>query len=234
MARYYSGKKCKTIIIPPLINPERYKNLNISRRDIYNDPTRLIYVGRPFATDGRTVKENSYKDRLDIAIEAIYSIKDLNFIFNIYGANLKAQYLSVIVKHLAILNELNDKIKFHGKICNEVAINKIAESDFTILLRDANKMTSAGFPTKFVESISCGTPIITTVTSDLQDYVEVGKNGFFVNIQNKNELHKQLRKILLTDKSEINNMKQYCKESKIFSYFNYVKKMETFLGSLIL
>lgn len=231
LSNYYSNRNCKTVTIPPLINPDRYNHLYIAKNDRRkDDPLRLIYIGMPFATDGRSVKENSYKDRLDIAIEALYKIKDLNFIFNIYGIT-KAQYLSVIVKHLDILEQMKEKVIFRGKISNHIAITKIAESDFTILLRDVNKMTTAGFPTKFVETISCGTPIITTNTSDLQRYIKIGKNGFLVTSTDENILSNQLREIFLINRSQIDDMKRYCKESKLFSYSNYADEMQDFLGS---
>ena len=74
---------------------------------------------------------------------------------------------------------------FHGKVSNLEARNKISKADFSILFRNVNKMTSAGFPTKVSESISCGTPVITNSTSDLEHYIINGKNGFLVNLNSK-------------------------------------------------
>lgn len=38
----------------------------------------------------------------------------------------------------------------------------------------------AGFPTKFVESITAGTPVLTNQTSDLADYLVEGEIGFWL------------------------------------------------------
>ncbi len=38
----------------------------------------------------------------------------------------------------------------------------------------------AGFPTKFVESLGAGCPVITNYTSDLDLYLKNGFNGFVV------------------------------------------------------
>lgn len=229
LSEYYKNKNCKTVIIPPLVNSERYENFHLEKAS--TNKIQFIYVGMPFATDGRAVKENTYKDRLDLVIEAFSKVSQFDFSFNIYGLT-EVEYLSVVSRHSGILKELSNKIFFNGKIKNTDAIVKIANADFTILFRDVNRMTSAGFPTKFVESISCGTPIITTKTSDLINYVSSGKNGFFVDMENQDLLTNQLIEILSLKKVEINTMKDSCRESKLFSYHNYKEKMRTFMDSL--
>jgi glycosyltransferase involved in cell wall biosynthesis len=222
---YYKKKKCKTVIVPPLVNTKKFELFNEIKT---NKSIKLIYVGQPFPTDGRIVKEISYKDRLDKAIDLLFRLRDMNFIFNIYGLT-KEQYLSVISDQRSKIEELKNKIKFHGYIENNKAIKKVAESDFTVLLRDVNRMTTAGFPTKFVESISCGTPIITTKTSDLEEYVKVGKNGFFIDLSNIEGSIDYMRKILTTKNDTILEMKKYCFESGIFYYENYVEKIKKFM-----
>jgi len=226
---YYKKKKCKTVIIPPLVNKDKFKSLKIISSS--ESRLKLIYVGQPFPTDGRMVKETSYKDRLDKAIELLFKLKDLQFVFNIYGLT-KEQYLFVIPKHRKHINKLGERIKFNGYIKNESVIEKIAEADFTILLRDVNRMTMAGFPTKFVETISCGTPIITTKTSDLSEYINEGKNGFFINIDKSDGGLGEFKKILNLKKDSIREMKKYCFESKLFSFENYIERMRFFLESI--
>lgn len=229
LSQFYQKKGKKTIVIPPLVDRKRFDDLKF---EFDSDmPIKLIYIGRPFLTDGRKVKEHSYKDRLDIVIDTLSNVRDENFIFNIYGLN-KDEYLSTITRHTSILEELKTKIIFHGFIENENAIREIAKSDFTILFRHKNKMNTAGFPTKFSESLSCGTPIITTETSDLHIYLEEGKNGFFVNIDREKTLQKKLRKILSMRKEEILVMKEYCRNTSYFDYKKFKVKMQPFLSSL--
>ena len=90
-------------------------------------------------------------------------------------------------------------------------------------------MNMAGFSTKFVESISCGTPIITTNTSDLEDYLEEGKNGFFIDIKDKDKSIETLLSILRYNKEDIFKMKKYCYESRLFDYRNYISQMKDFI-----
>jgi glycosyltransferase involved in cell wall biosynthesis len=191
----------------------------------------LIYVGQPFPVDGRIVKESSYKDRLDKVIDILYYLRDMQFVFNIYGLT-KDQYLSVIPGQKDLLGVLENKIRFYGYLENHEAIKKIAASDFTVLLRDVNRMTAAGFPTKFVESISCGTPIITNRTSDLEQYLQDGKNGYFVEIEDKTKLLAKMKEILMLNRDSISLMKKYCQASELFSYDKFKDKIQQFLTSI--
>lgn len=229
LSDYYRGKGCKTVIIPPLVNSKRFQDLDFSFNP--NDPIKLIYIGRPFLTDGRSIKESAYKDRLDIVIQALYEVKHHNFIFNIYGLT-KDEYVSVISHHKDLLEELQHKIIFHGVIDNHLGIQEIAKADFTVLFRHRTRVTTAGFPTKFSETISCGTPIITTNTSDLATYLETGKNGFFVTLENQELLTKELNTLFSMTKKDILKMKEYCKDSQSFDYHNFKDKMKTFINSL--
>ena len=155
---------------------------------------------------------------------------DVEFIFNIYGLTLK-EYLFVVQKHKDVLEKLKNKIIFHGKVSNLEAKNKISKADFSILFRNVNKMTSAGFPTKVSESISCGTPVITNSTSDLEHYIINGKNGFLVNLNSKS-LTNELTNILTLTISEVDSMKTYCFNDNLFSPKKYIQSTNDFLNKL--
>ncbi len=229
LSNFYRKRARKTVIIPPLTNIDYFRHLY--RENNINEVLSLIYVGQPFPTNGRSVKKTAYKDRLDKAIEALYELRELEFVFNIYGLT-KEQYLAVICTHAEIIKSLEKKVVFHGFIPNTEVINKVSDADFLILFRDVNRMTTAGFPTKVAESISCGTPVIVTNTSDLEKYIEPGVNGYFVDIDNKEKLLVTMKEILLLDRSSISLMKKNCEESRLFSYTNFKNEMNLFLNSL--
>lgn len=228
LANYYYKKGCETVIIPPLVNTDSFQKVDVTRR---NGIIKLIYVGQPFPTDGRIVKEKSYKDRLDKVIDVLSDLKELSFLFNVFGLT-KEQYLFVIPNHKHIIDALGDKIKFNGYLVNNEVRLQIANSDFTVLFRDVNRMTTAGFPTKFVESISCGTPVITTRTSDLERYLIDKKNGYFVDIECKDKLLSKMQEILASDRTSINLMKTHCMQSKLFSFNKFKNEMGLFLNSI--
>ena len=59
--------------------------------------------------------------------------------------------------------------------------NLIAEADFTVLMRPNKRYTNAGFPTKLVESLASGVPVIANLTSDIGWAVRDGREGLKVD-----------------------------------------------------
>jgi len=219
LADYYKRKGCNTIQVPPITNAKNY-TFNISVNET-SCVTKFIYVGMPFGKLKRKSKKENFKDRLDIAIESFAKLinKSKNFEFNIYGVS-KQEYLTVLPEHGLLLENLKDNVFFHGKITNAVVTEKISEADFSILIRDINRVTTAGFPTKFSESISCGTPFITNKTSNIEDYLKDGENGFWIDTDNKIICDK-LFYITSLPRDVIDKMKMNCSESLLFDYHKY-------------
>jgi glycosyltransferase involved in cell wall biosynthesis len=177
---YYKEKN--TIVIPTLVDMK-------NKEPVYadNKVTKLIYAGVPFRL-GKPLKNRSLmKDRLDIAIKLLYIAykKGIKFVFDIYGIT-KEQYLKVLPNDAFIIDTLENYIIFNGRRSSEEIQNALRCADFSLLIREDNRTTKAGFPTKFTESIKCGVPVITTKTSDLHKYLVEGKNGFFIDINNDN------------------------------------------------
>lgn len=230
LAKYYRKSGCNIVIIPPL-SPVDYK---IQKEPLENRPYKtIIYAGLPFRRGQKVTDCNTLKDRVDKTIILLCSAKKegCKFIFNIYGFT-KEEYLFAIPTQKSYIDELGDSIIFHGLLSNQEVIKNIINSDFTILIRDVNRSTTAGFPTKVSESISCGTPVITTKTSDLQNYIVEGENGYFIDINNKTLSVKTLQKILKLDDNEVNIMKKKCVNSKLFSYINYSRIFQEFLEKI--
>jgi len=220
LRKYYKYKAM--VVIPTLVNMNNLIEPNYLTSDIVN----LFYAGIPFRL-GRPLKNRKLaKDRLDKAIKYLFGIyqKNMNvaFRFDIYGMT-KEQYIEVFPDDEYMLDKLKNNVFFHGYRNNEEVRNALRFADFTILIRDENRMTQSGFPTKFTESINCGIPVITTNTSDLDAYLVEGKNGFFIDKDNDNLAEKKLEKILTLDSAEINTMKEYCFKSNIFNIENWVE-----------
>ncbi|NQX59451.1 glycosyltransferase [Paenibacillus qinlingensis] len=232
LSDYYGKNDCMTVIIPPL-SPVEYCILD--QKSINNNVTILSYAGLPFRK-GQLVKDLSkLKDRIDKTVILLHQakIEGCEFIFNVYGFT-KSEYLIAIPNHKKYIDELADNIVFHGHKSNEEVVKNIIKSDFTILIRDVNRDTTAGFPTKISESISCGTPVITTRTSDLGEYIIEGENGFFINNTDEMEYAvSDIKKILCMNQVEIKVMEKKCLDSKIFYYKNYVNKLAEFISKVL-
>lgn len=228
IARYFRKiSKANITIIPPIRD-----TANIMQPAQVAGVKSIVYVGVPFPIDGRKVSKEAYKDRLDLAIELFCKVKDKIgscFTFDIYGLN-EDQYLNVVVNQKNLVEKNRDVIKFHGKVSHNEAIEAVRNASYTILYRLKNQVTMAGFSTKLAESISCGTPVIMTDTSDYKSYL---RESEYVIIREKvDENINKVSDALLLSNEKLNEMKKECYLSKKFDFRNYVAKMSTFLDGI--
>ena len=211
---YYKKHGChNVIIIPPIV--EYYKKNTYIRDD---NIVNVVYAGVPFRLGRKVNSPKEVKDRLDLAIEGLVGIIDRNFsvLFDIYGIT-EDEYLTAYPKHKTLINGTKNRVVFHGKQPMAVAQEAINKADFTILLRNVSRATSAGFPTKVVESLACGTPVITTDTSDLRKYINQNENGFYVKIDTpKTNLSKQLAEVISFYIEHKEEIKESCYREQLF------------------
>ena len=217
---YY--QRCKNVVrVPPLVDFSEEK-WNVTQSELDSDKVNLVYAGSP----GKT------KDKLKLFIENLYELKEItNFTLNIIGLT-KEQYCDEFKELRPILNQLGERIVFHGRLSHVDSLKYVMMSDFTVFFRDDTRTTKAGFPTKFVESISCGTPVITTRNSDLEQYIFEGENGFFVDIDDKKSVELIFRKVFKMKKEDIKIMKKNCYESNIFLFRNYNDQIKQLLYNI--
>lgn len=227
LKKYYTDKT--SVVIPTLVN----NDTTISPTFNEQNRVKLVYAGIPFRLGKELKNKELAKDRLDLTISLMYEIfkKNINFELNIYGIT-KDDYLEVIPSDNEIINKMGEAIIFHGNIAHNILQSEINKSDFSIMLRDDNRTTQAGFPTKFTESINLYVPVITTDTSDLANYLVEGKNGYFLEIDNKEKSIEKLISILSKDKIEINSMKTYIKNTNIFNIGNWEKEVKIFFNNV--
>lgn len=227
LGNYYKNKVKNVVVIPPIVQEYKKNNAN-------NEVISIMYAGTPFRMGVKVNNVHKIKDRLDLAVEAlaeIYRRGTRNFRFNIYGIT-KEQYLVAFPEQKAIVDAATDAIMFNGKRPMAEIQTELTRSDFSILLREVTRGTTAGFPTKVVESMSCGTPMITTKTSDLIKYIRDGENGFFVNIDKLEELVSSLSSILSISKNDIKKIKQECYTDKAFLPAEFTEITKNFLNSV--
>lgn len=218
---YYN--KCKNVVyIPPLIdfNEKKWKR---EYEGSYGEEVRLIYAGSP----GRD------KDKLNLIINTLSEIdSEVNYFFKIVGIT-KEQYLKGYPEHKKVIDRLNNKISFLGKLPHIESLKEVKLADFSIVIRESTRMVNAGFPTKFVESMACRTPVVSSRISDLEDYLEDGENGFFIDINDKLSSKFIIDKIFKMKREEIESMKKKCGESNIFHYHNYINLIGNFFNKII-
>lgn len=214
---YYSAVNRNVIFVPPLIDKSDPK-WEIDKIEAKNNKLRtIIYAGRP----------GHNKDFLGKIIQALIILKKstkIDFLFEIMGITLD-EY-NFIWKDAKLPDEMAENIKFHGKVSNSIVIQRLKEVDFSIFIREDNLKNRAGFPTKFVESFAAGTPVLTNKLSDISQFLDEGKNGFYLNISSNSELSKSIETALSLNRSDIDIMKKKCSENFKFNYEEYISEFQ--------
>ena len=145
------------------------------------------------------------------------------------GAYMK-QYAQLLLS-----TSLHENVKFLGRVSQDLIPAYYKKADFMVLLREPNRKSMAGFPTKFAESMTAGVPVITNATSDLTKYVINGKTGFLVEGYDYESILFTLRSSLFTiRKEDVKKMKKNCVHSAnlTFDWHHRVTDFDHFLQNL--
>ncbi len=231
LTHFYKEKNCTIVELPTLYD---IKKFNFIIKDEGKDKTvKLMYAGSAFNLERVDKDRSNIKDRLDKIISTLDKVyaSQTNFILDIYGLTEK-NYLAVFPKHREILQKLKQHIVFHGRQPHTKIIESIQKSDFTIFIRNLDRVIEAGFPSKFSESISYGTPVISNMISNIEPFIIEGKNGFILSLKDEDARIAQMITILKINNQEIRRMKHYCSIHKIFDYREYITPVNKFLQKL--
>ncbi|TXK77869.1 glycosyltransferase [Mesonia sp. K4-1] len=220
---FYKDKLKNVINVPPLVDlsMQKWKLKSKTKKD----GVKFIYAGSP---------GNGNKDRIDKIIQILSNIRELenkNFELIIVGIT-REQYLTSFGLNRLPINA-DDFILFKGRLPHLETLEEIKKSDFSIFIRERNLTNTAGFPTKFVESISCGTPVITNSSSNIEKFLVNNKTGFLINIEDDSAIKKQLNIVLDLGPQTILKMKDYCKEMKLFDISKYSITYSNFIKNVL-
>lgn len=83
---------------------------------------------------------------------------------------------SALVKEFSELID-NDYLIVVGRVPHDCAIRVVGSLDYSLVLRGNSLTNRAGFPSKVVESLSLGTPLIYSDFGDLRDYLTHLQSG---------------------------------------------------------
>lgn len=211
LADYFS-RYTPVVIVPPTLTVDPIEETGT---DISNC-LKLVYAGTP-----------GKKDLLDKVVEAVSRVELL-------GVEIQ---LTVIgpserdVIKMCGLQCLPNSVVVAGRVPQDRVAQLLKASDFSILIRDSLRFTNAGFPTKFVESLAAGVPVIANITSDLGSYLRDGSNGLEVGAPDISAIMNALLRAASLSVSERDLMKRNAKnDAKVFfSSDAYVQSFKQFL-----
>ncbi|WP_304137051.1 glycosyltransferase [Mesonia mobilis] len=219
---FYKKNNIKSVKIPPLVDiNDQLWNLKESVNSA--SKIKFVYVGSPFSIG----KENYVKDRLDVIVNALYKNFNLNkkFVLNIVGVT-RVDFLKVYPDLEKKVYEMENFIIFNGRLSHKDSISILKESDFSIFFRDLNLANQAGFPTKFVESVSAATAVITNNSSNISDYLINSKNGFILEEISSQSVEQIIDLVFDLSKGDLEYIKEYTYKNR--NFFHYQKFKDRF------
>lgn len=176
----------KLLRLPPLVDVDN----SIWHQKIEKDTRAFTFCFAGFP--------GGNKESLDKVVEAFSELYENNIKLKIVGmgcSEFEKLYPNV---------KINDKkyIEFLGKQTHEETIKNILACDCYIFIRPSDRRNNAGFPTKFVESFTCGVPIITTDVSDIKDYISFSEGSVLLENCQKESIKNAMKLVLEKPKAE--------------------------------
>lgn len=222
---YYNEKTQNVIMVPPLVDlsMDKWNSNKLDFQINVSEKLSIIYAGSPGSGN---------KDRLDLVLNVLSQLKDEgidNFSFSVIGLT-ESQYNSSFGTFVP--SNISNDVIFKGRLSHKMTLNEIKKAHFNLFLRNDNLANNAGFPTKFVESISCGTPVLTNSTSNIREFIVEGKNGFLISDNSFQTIKETLSKAIRLSRDEITEMKKWCVNSRIFHYKEFTSQFSILIHRL--
>lgn len=209
---YYSPLNKNVILVPPLVDKAdgKWNIVNTAKPEVCPVLTFAGSIGNE-------------KDDLGILLRSLLELRtsyNVDFKLNVVG--ITSEEYSNEAMGIPVPAEIEGDVIFHGRLSNQQVIEILQHSDFSIFIREINRKTRAGFPTKFVESLASGTPVLTNESSDLKDYLIEDYNGYFLDVSSKSKLTYSLKEVLTKDVSKFQELKKNCDSSNEFDFRHYI------------
>ncbi len=217
--RHFEKLNVPVVRIPNMMDSSEF----LAKKSTQSTQLDLLYVGDPI--------------RKDCIADIVHSLCFLepkereNIHFTIAGPSL-----GYLVKKCGVsqndIDLLGSSLSILGRIPHQKALELYSQADFSVLLRPENqRYAQAGFPTKFVESLSSCTPIISNLTSDLELYMVDRKNGIVVKDETPKAFSEAVRFALSLTPEQKKEMQAYARKTaeECFDYKFFVNDMKDFL-----
>jgi glycosyltransferase involved in cell wall biosynthesis len=217
LERYYQQRGMNVLRLPPMVDLQStlWKSAQTAPQD--NAELRLVYAGSP-----------GKKDILINALRAAIVLRNENYPIKIHLVGLnRDKCRSWLRDDPALVEKLEDIVVCHGRVSQARAIELVSTADFSILLREDKRYAHAGFPTKLVESLSAGVPIITNATSDIAEYVRDEQEGILLENHSPEAFAEGIRRVFRMPRSKWHEMRFHARRQaeEFFDYRRYVSPL---------
>lgn len=215
--RHYTFKIPHRVYIPGTIDlaQEKWKSLP---QYVPNKVFTIGYAGHPGL--------HFEKERLDWLIQAVLELnaEGMPCVLKIAGVDR-----TFIATRTALCKDDENAIKCLGRISHCECLNMMALCDFSAIIREDKRVTEAGFPTKLSESFGCGTPVITTASSNISEYIIEGKTGLLCENFNAKAVKLTIKKAMQLTPAQLVCIHSALRIELSLGYQQYTDSLKTFL-----
>jgi glycosyltransferase involved in cell wall biosynthesis len=217
--KYFLSKGLNTVRIPAIMDIQQIMHEKHTEKDYI----MIQYGGDP-----------GKKDYLDQFLQALSMLSDKEL------ARIRVRFFGVTEKQIIDLtgvveqqwNRIKHYIDCRGRESRNEILLGLLTADFSILIRSPEqRYAKAGFPTKVVESLAAGTPVICNLTSDLGMYLHDGKETLIVNDCTALTVCAALKRAIslsFEEKQKMYEASRRCAEEN-FDYRDYVNALKVLL-----
>lgn len=227
LSRFYADSNRPVLELPTLYDRDQLAPSS----DIVatGEELRLVYAGQPFNVAAGRPKPSNMKERLDrvIDIVAVANSAGARYRLDFYGLT-REQYLRALPHHQAVIDGAAGWLAFHGRVSQAVVIDAVREAHFTVFLRDDHRVNRAGFPSKFAESITAGTAVMTNILANLVPFALEEKNSIALDGVDVAASARRLVEVWMARERIVGQTKAYCAETAVFDYRNWIERTRDF------
>ena len=182
LEKYFREHGCKTVRIPIITNEFASEQCEVPDMNTIN----LIYAGTHVLMDNVLLV---LKSIVRLSEEARKRIK-----FSIYGLKRNILMESFTSLEQSIIDKC---VVFYGRRPNSEVLAAYRKAHFTIFLRNPElRVNKAGFPSKVIESLKMGVPVLSNFSSDLKMYLKSGYNSIIVDDLSEDCICEVIHKLL--------------------------------------
>lgn len=200
---------------------EKWKSLSYT-------PNRILTLGYAGNPGIRFEKE-----RLDLLIRAVVELNCEGKPCRLLLAGIDEQFIE---KSGALKDDIarsDGAIELKGHLSHHQCLHMISSCDFSVIIRESKRVTNAGFPTKLSESLGCGTPVLTTRTSNIAEYINDPQWGIVCNDCDIASIKSMIEHAMLYTSEELVKMHINIRTQNPLRYSCFDSSLENFLSTLL-
>jgi len=224
LERHFSERGLRVIRVPPLIDASDVK---WRRQDKIESSGRLSlgFIGNA-----------GKKDLLTNAIRglALIGMRADDVRLCIVGPS-RSELAGSLGADASLLEKLAANLEFTGRLAHGDALRRLQQVDFSILLRPDLRYAHAGFPTKLVESLAMGVPVICNLTSDMGMYVRDQMEGLILEDCSPEAFAAALSRALRMSRDQRLVMGVRARQTAVesFDYRKWIEPLGAFLREVV-